>query len=86
MNITETMIVSPGTTYTIDEIVNYIVRIMDFKGSVFFDKSKPEGIMKKNSCNDIFRSHFPDFKFTSLEDGLSKNIEYFIKNYGYLRK
>ena len=86
INIAETMIVSPGATYTIEEIVNHIVKIMDFKGNVFFDKSKPEGIMKKNSCNDIFKSNFPDFKFTSLEDGLSKNIEYFIQHYDYLRK
>jgi hypothetical protein len=42
--------------------------------------------MKKNSCNDIFKSNFPDFKFTSLEDGLSKNVEYFINNYRSLRK
>jgi GDP-L-fucose synthase len=86
INVAETMIVSPGATYTIEEIVNYIVKIMDFKGKVFFDKSKPEGIMKKNSCNDIFKSNFPDFKFTSLEDGLSKNVEYFINNYRSLRK
>lgn len=86
MNITETMIISPGTTYTIEEIVNHIVKIMDFKGQVFFDKSKPEGIMKKNSNNSNFKKYFKDFAFTDLETGLSKNIEYFINHYETLRK
>jgi GDP-L-fucose synthase len=80
------MIVSPGSTYTIEEVVSTIVKIMKFEGAVYFDKSKPEGIMKKNSCNENFRKHFPSFKFTSLEDGLSSNIDFFIKNYASLRK
>lgn len=84
--IQETMIVSPGVTYTIEEIVHHIVKIFKFQGKVFFDKSKPEGIMKKNSNNSIFRKYFEDFKFTDLHTGLSNSIEYFVKNYDKLRK
>jgi len=84
--IENTMIISPGITYTIEEVVSHIVKIMNFKGSVFFDKSKPEGIMKKNSENHVFKKYFSDFKFTDLDDGLNSTIEYFIKNYQILRK
>ena len=84
--IPDMMIISPEFTYTIEEIVMHIAKIFDFNGKVFFDKTKPEGIMKKNSDNSIFRKNFPCFKFTSLENGLAANIEFFIKNYNSLRK
>jgi GDP-L-fucose synthase len=86
IDIPETMIVSPDNVFTIEEVVNEIVKQMNFTGKVCFDKSKPEGIMKKNSCNEVFKKYFPDFKFTSLSEGLNNNIEYFIKNYELLRK
>lgn len=85
-DLSETMIISPDETYTIEEIVNHIVKIFKFDGKVLFDKTKPEGIMKKNSDNSLFKKNFEDFKFTDLETGLSKTIEYFIKNYESLRK
>lgn len=86
IDIPETMIVSPGNTFTIEEVVLEIVKQMNFKGNVYFDKSKPEGIMKKNSSNETFKKYFPDFAFTKLSDGLSSSIEFFIKNYKYIRK
>jgi GDP-L-fucose synthase len=86
INVAETMIVSPGLTYTIEEIVYHIIKILKFEGNVFFDKNKPEGIMKKNSDNSTFKKHFSDFKFTDLDTGLNATIEYFIKNYESLRK
>lgn len=80
------MIISPDNIYTIEEIVNTIVKLMKFNGKVFFDNSKPEGILKKNSSNKKFRSFFPDFKFTTLETGLNLTIEYFLKKYSEIRK
>jgi GDP-L-fucose synthase len=80
------MIVSPGNTFTIKEIVETIIKLMNFEGKVFFDKTKPEGVLKKNSSNEKFKKYFPNFSFTSLEDGLEYTIENFIKNYENLRK
>lgn len=80
------MIISPDNIYTIKEIVEHIVKLMKFDGKVVFDSSKPEGILKKNTLNDTFKQYFPSYKFTNLEDGLSETIEYFIKNYEYIRK
>jgi GDP-L-fucose synthase len=80
------MIVSPDNIYTIREIVETIIKLMKFDGKVIFDASKPEGIMKKNTLNNTFKGYFPDYKFTPLDEGLAETIEYFIKNYDYLRK
>ena len=86
VDISETMIVSPDNTFTIEQIVDIIIKKLKFDGKVIFDKTKPEGIMKKNSSNEIFKKHFKDFKFTPIEEGLESTVEYFIKNYENIRK
>jgi GDP-L-fucose synthase len=80
------MIVSPDNTFTIEQIVDIIIKKLKFDGKVIFDKTKPEGIMKKNSSNEMFKKHFNNFKFTPIEEGLESTVEYFIKNYENLRK
>jgi hypothetical protein len=40
-----------------------------------------EGIVKKTCSPARFLSLFPDFKFTSLDDGLKETVEWFQKNY-----
>lgn len=81
----ELMIVAPEKIHTIEEVVSLIIKHMKFSGKVIFDKTKSEGIMRKNTDKTIFRNYFPDFKFTNLDDGLGPTIEYFMKNYGALR-
>jgi len=80
------MIVSDENIYTIEEIVSYIVKSIGFKGKVIFDKTKPEGILRKNTDNSIFRKYFSDFKFTDIQDGIEETVEYFITNYEDVRK
>lgn len=80
------MIISPGCVFTIKEIVEHIIRIMQFKGHVHFDSTKPEGILRKNSSDTKFKKYFPDFQFTSLNEGLGKTIEYFLSNYRNIRQ
>lgn len=86
IEIDETVIISPNNVYSIEEIVEIIVDKLKFDGKVIFDKTKPEGIMKKNSDNSKFKKYFPEFKFTSLDEGLEYTVEYFLKNYDLLRK
>lgn len=85
-DVPETIIVSSGICYAIEEIVSIIAKLMRFNGKIIFDKSKPEGMMIRSSDNSTFSGLLPDFKFTSIEEGLSLTIEYFIKNYDTLRK
>lgn len=80
------IIISPDDIFTIEQIVQTIIKIMQFKGKVFFDSSKPEGILKKNSSNKKFRQYFSNFKFTDLETGLALTIEYFLQNFKNIKK
>ena len=59
---------------------------MDFKGEVVYDTSKADGQYKKTASNKKLRSLYPDFEFTSIEDGLKQTCDWFIENYETARK
>ena len=54
--------------------------------NIIFDKSKADGQYKKTADNTKLISLIKDFKFTNIEDGLSKSIDWFIENYDKCRK
>jgi GDP-L-fucose synthase len=86
LDISEPLIVSPDSVVSIKQLVKIISKKLNFSGEIIFDKNKPEGIAKKNSDNSLFKSYFPDFKFTSLDEGLENTINFYIKNFNSLRK
>ena len=59
---------------------------MGYKGKVIFDTEKPEGQFRKPADNSKLLSYLPDFKFTSVEDGLRETVEWFLNNYEEARK
>jgi GDP-L-fucose synthase len=85
-NIPQNIIISPEENYKISDIVDIIVKRFDFKGEVVYTKEKSSGVFKKPTDNKIFRNIFPNFEFTTIQTGLSKNIKYFIENYKSIRK
>lgn len=85
-NESEPIILSPSEEISIKELVNMIVDIMDFKGDVIWDDTKPDGQYRKPTDNSKLRKYLPDFEFTPLYDGLSETIEWFINNYEKVRK
>ena len=68
------------------DVTNIIVELMNFKGEVKWDTSKPDGQFRKPSDNSKIKNYLPNFKFTPLYEGLKETIEYFEKNYTFLRK
>lgn len=52
------------------------------KDDLVFDSTKPIGQFRKPAKTDIPK----DYKFISIEDGISETIDWFIKNYETLRK
>ena len=82
----EPIILSTSEEVSIRDVVDIIVEIMNFKGKVIFDDSKPDGQFRKPSDNSKIKSYLPDFKFTPLYDGLKETIEWFEKNYNLIRK
>ena len=80
------MIVSPGKEWSIREAVEIIISELGFSGELLFDKTKPEGIIRKPTNNTLFTTYFPDFKFTDLKTGLKKTVEDFLTKYPNVRK
>ena len=80
------MTISPGCVYSISDIVDRIVHHLKFSGRVLFDADRPEGIMRKNTDNSLFKAHFPDFQFTDIDIGLENTIQHFVEHYDSVRK
>jgi GDP-L-fucose synthase len=82
----EPIILSTSEEISIKEVVGIIIELMNFKGNVKWDTSKPDGQFRKPSDNSKIKHYLPDFKFTPLYEGLKETIHYFEKNYNIIRK
>jgi len=80
------IIISSGKEYSIKQIAKLIAEKMNYNGKIIFDKTKPDGIIKKNSNNTIFENNFKKFQWTNIEDGIDESIKYFLSNYPNIRK
>lgn len=82
----EPIILSTSEEISIKDVVEIIIELMNFKGDVIFDITKPEGQFRKPSDNHKIKSYLPEFQFTSLYDGLKETIDWFEINYKNIRK
>lgn len=82
----EPIIFSNSEEISISEVVELITKEFNFKGKIVFDKTKPEGQIRKPSSNNKLKNYLPDFNFTPIEVGLHETINSFIKNYNHVRK
>jgi GDP-L-fucose synthase len=85
-NENEPIILSTSEEVSINDVVGIIVELMNFKGDVIFDSSKPDGQFRKPSDNSKIKNYLSEFQFTPLYTGLKETIEYFEKNYNLVRK
>jgi len=81
----EPIILSTSEEISIKDVVGMIVELMNFKGEVKWDTNKPDGQFRKPSDNSKIKNYLPDFKFTSLYDGLKETITWFESNYENVR-
>jgi GDP-L-fucose synthase len=71
--------VGTGEEVTILELAHRIASVVGFEGQVTFDSTKPDGTPRK--LMDSSRLHTLGFKHsTTLEDGLKKTYQDFLKN------
>tara|TARA_B110000977_G_C10992145_1_gene460347 strand:- start:330 stop:1235 length:906 start_codon:yes stop_codon:yes gene_type:complete len=85
-NSVDPIIFSTSHEVSIKFVVGLIVNAFNFKGDVIFDTSLPEGQFRKPADNSKLKSYLPNFKFTSIEEGILKTVKWFIKNYQTARK
>ena len=82
----EPIIFSTSEEISIRDVVDIIVDKFDFKGKVIWQPDRPDGQYRKPSDNSKLKSYLPNFKFTPIEDGITKTIEWLVNNYEEIRK
>jgi GDP-L-fucose synthase len=82
----EPIIFSTSQEISIKDCVDLIVEIMNYKGKVIWDETKPDGQFRKPTDNQKMKKYLPNFTFTKIEDGLSETINWLEDNYNVCRK
>uniref|UniRef100_A0A7S1UTT3 GDP-L-fucose synthase n=1 Tax=Grammatophora oceanica TaxID=210454 RepID=A0A7S1UTT3_9STRA len=81
-----TLSVDEAAEVPIKDVALAVAKAMKFDGEIIFDTSKADGQFKKTASNLKLRKHRPDYKFTSMEDGIQKSVDWFLANYDTARK
>ena len=81
----EPLIISPDEEISIATVAQEIAWRMGHNGSIVYNGER-DGQLKKPSDNTKLKTLMPDFKFTPIEEGLQKSIDWFIDNYKECRK
>ena len=81
-----TLSVDESAEVSIRDVALAVAKAMKFEGEVAFDTEKADGQFKKTACNKKLRGLRPDYKFTSMEEGVQKAVDWFVENYETARK
>ena len=76
-DLSDPVILSSGRVNSIKQLVEMIVNAVDFKGKVVWDTSVKAGQSSKCCSNEVLKKLLPNFKFTSIEDGIRKTVNSF---------
>ena len=81
-----TLSVDESAEVSIKDVAYAVAKAMKFEGEVVFDTTKADGQFKKTACNKKLRGLRPDYKFTTMEEGVQKAVDWFLANYDTCRK
>jgi len=70
---------------SIEHVARSVAKAMEVD-DIKFDTTKSDGQFKKTASNAKLRTFLPDFKFTPIEEGIQKTVEWFTVNYDTARK
>ena len=79
-NETETINVGNGQEYSIKEITNIVCKIVNYKGEIKWDTSKPNGTPRKLLDLSKLKSIGYNMNFISIEDGILDTYNDFLTN------
>ncbi len=84
----ETIILSVGEKeeVTIEQVGRMIAREFEYEDRIVFDTSFSDGQFKKTADNSKLMKLYPDFRFTDLDKGIYKSVEWFKENVDSCRK
>jgi len=72
--------IGAGFEKTIKELVKLIVELIDYKGKITWDTSKPDGQPRRMLDTTKAKKEFGFWAKTSFEEGLKKTIKWYIDN------
>jgi len=81
----EPLILSVDEEISIDKVARIICKYIGFDGDINYSQ-RTEGQHRKPSDNSILKEKVPNFRFTSIEEGLRETIQWFVDNYDTCRK
>jgi len=81
-----TLSVDEAAEVTIKDAALSVAKAMKFEGEVIFDTDKADGQFKKTADNKKLRSLKPDYKFTGIDEGIQKSVDWFVANFAKARK
>jgi len=76
-----TLSVAEEDEVSIKDVALSVAKAMKFEGEVKFDTEKADGQFKKTASNAKFRTYRPDYKFTTIDEGVQQSVDWFIENY-----
>lgn len=71
--------IGTGSEITILELTKIIMKLMNYKGEIIFDKTKPNGQPRRKLNISKAKKELNFEAKTSLEEGLKKTIDYYYK-------
>ncbi len=81
-NVVESFNVTPKESITIDELAKLILKLTNSNDiKIKYDKTKPNGQLKRDIDATLFNQLIPNYDFISIEDGLKKYIKKINKNF-----
>lgn len=81
-----TLSVDEAAEVSIKDVALGVAKAMKFEGEIIFDTEKADGQFKKTASNAKLRKLRPEYKFTSMQDGIQKSVDWFVENYDAARK
>jgi GDP-L-fucose synthase len=70
---------------SIKDLTTLIANLVDYRGEIVWDTSKPDGQMRKSLDATKMKTTFGEQAFTSLETGLKRTIQWYLDNRDYDR-
>ena len=81
-----TLSVDEAAEVSIKDVALAVAKAMQFEGNVVFDTTKADGQFKKTASNVKLRALRPDYDFVTMQEGIKKSVDWFVKNYETCRK